>query len=109
MEGERQLSAIESLEDNAYVLYKLSTQVRLKDVRKLAAQLARLRKDFQPAESVGYGEDWWADVGSTTYPFSEPLTESKCVVKVDVTNDEVPVREYDNVYVSMSCYGKGSC
>lgn len=97
MEGERQLSAVESLEDNAYVLYKLSTHVRLKDVRKLAAQLARLRKDFEPAESVGYGEDWWEHVGSMTYPFSEPISEPKHPVKVDVTNDPVPVCEDDNV------------
>lgn len=104
MEGERQLSAIEALEDNAYVIYKLSTQVRLKDVRKLAAQLARLKKDFEPAEPVGYGEDWWEDVGSMTYPFSEPLTESMRAVKLDVTNDGMPVNDNDNVYVPFELF-----
>ncbi|TGZ85148.1 hypothetical protein EX30DRAFT_301764 [Ascodesmis nigricans] len=71
MEGERQLSAVESLEKDAYVLYKLSTQVRLKDVRKLYAQLSRLRMDGEPTERVEYKDAWWEDIGSMTYPFTE--------------------------------------
>ncbi|KAI5800130.1 DNA replication regulator SLD3-domain-containing protein [Geopyxis carbonaria] len=75
IEGERQLSAIESLEDGVYALYRLSTQVKLKEVRKLNAQITRSRKDKEcktlDHTQQSADDPWWCSSGTHRYPFSD--------------------------------------
>lgn len=72
IEGERQLSAVESIRDNVYALYRLSTQLRMKDVRKVAAQTKHL-PNVGPGIFDVYDEQWWNGVGNPSYPFTDAL------------------------------------
>ena len=80
IEGERQLSAVERLTDGVHVLYRLSTQIRLGEVRKLGMQL---RKESHTPSFVPdiLGEaPWWEGTGVQKYPHAEHIN------LVDLTN-----------------------
>lgn len=79
IEGERQLSAIESIGDNVYALYRLSTQLRMKDIRRVASQTKHLPTvHLGPAQHDILEEDWWCGVGNAGYPFADELYASAC-------------------------------
>jgi len=80
IEGERQLSAIEKIGDHIYVLYRLSTQLRMKDVRRIGSQKKNLSamggaRAGTVVGNVSEGK-WWCEVGSSSYPF--PDDRSPC-------------------------------
>ncbi|KAI5819752.1 DNA replication regulator SLD3-domain-containing protein, partial [Pyronema omphalodes] len=58
LEGERQLSAIEMLQDGVYAIYKLSTSLRMKDIRKAAAD-SRGCLGMEVGGKLEGVEDWW--------------------------------------------------
>ncbi|KAL7274803.1 hypothetical protein RUND412_002278 [Rhizina undulata] len=64
VEGERQLSALEKVKDGVYTLYKLSQQLKMKDVRKTVSVARKstavcdiLEADETPAARLE--QDWW--------------------------------------------------
>jgi hypothetical protein len=70
IEGERQLSAVEKAGGNVYALYRLSTQLRMKDIRKVASQTKHFPyRDEQPSNYDLCEREWWSEVGSAEYPF----------------------------------------
>lgn len=78
IEGERQLSALEKIGDNIYALYRLSTQLRMKDIRKVAAQTKNLpyKQIGEPMHDV-CEQEWWNGIGSVEYPFEDtPTTDA---------------------------------
>lgn len=71
VDGEKQLSAIEKAKDNCYVLYRLSNQLQMKDVRKTAAQTKHLSSMDENNARYIYGDSWWCGVGNSEFPFAE--------------------------------------
>lgn len=67
VEGERQLAAVERIKDGVYTLYKLSTQLKMKDVRKTFAQVKRFCQNSESLSSVDFssnmlGSEWWSSL-----------------------------------------------
>ncbi|KAF8534371.1 DNA replication regulator SLD3-domain-containing protein [Trichophaea hybrida] len=85
IEGERQLSAVEKIGGNVYALYRLSTQLRMKDIRKVASQTKHLPNiDFGPGQYDIYEADWWCGAGDASYPFSNDLYGTACHAALDM-------------------------
>jgi len=65
VDGERQLTAIEKVRDGVYAVFKLSTQLKMRDVRKTVA-LARkaprepLKLEFEGVGDGRLGGEWWS-------------------------------------------------
>ncbi|KAA8908456.1 DNA replication regulator SLD3-domain-containing protein [Sphaerosporella brunnea] len=70
IEGERQLSAVENVGGNVYAIYRLSTQLRMKDIRKVASQTKHLLTTV-PSNYDLCEREWWSEVGSVEYPFGD--------------------------------------
>ncbi|CAZ80264.1 unnamed protein product [Tuber melanosporum] len=84
VDGERQLAAVEKVQDGVYAIFKLSTQLKMRDVRKTVA-LARKAPHEPPNlefDGVGggrLGSEWWSH-----------LRISDCTVK-DLLSSPDPV------------------
>ncbi|KAF8474702.1 DNA replication regulator SLD3-domain-containing protein [Kalaharituber pfeilii] len=82
-DGERQLSAVERISEEAYTLYKLSPNVKMKEVRKLA-QLTR--KSHSPSPEVVDGRvinssaDWWAGLLMERLSLDKDCSKGRSVV-----------------------------
>lgn len=86
VEGERQLSAIERIGDSAYALYRLSTQLRMKDIRRAASQTRHLPTvHLGPAQHGALDEDWWCGAGNAGYPFADELYASACHAALEMS------------------------
>lgn len=65
VDGERQLAAVEKVQDGVYAVFKLSTQLKMRDVRKTVA-LARktprepLNLEFDKVGDGRLGGEWWS-------------------------------------------------
>lgn len=65
VDGERQLAAVEKVRDGVYAVFKLSTQLKMRDVRKTVA-LARkgpresLNLEFDKVGDGRLGSEWWS-------------------------------------------------
>lgn len=70
VEGERQLAAVEKVKDSVYTLYKLSTQLKMKDVRKTFAQVKKSRQNSESLHGgVNFtpeilGSEWWSGLAT---------------------------------------------
>jgi hypothetical protein len=55
-----------------YALYRLSTQLRMKDIRKVASQTKHLAASDEVPSNYDLCEaEWWSEVGSADYPFGD--------------------------------------
>lgn len=73
IEGERQLSAVERLIDGIHVLYRLSTQIRLGEVRKLGMQLRKESHTPSFVPDILGDAPWWEAAGKQKYPHAEHI------------------------------------
>ncbi|RPA95308.1 hypothetical protein L873DRAFT_1698559 [Choiromyces venosus 120613-1] len=79
VDGERQLAAVEKVQDGVYVVFKLSTQLKMKDVRKTVA-LARkaphepLNLEFDGVGDGQLGGEWWSHLSITDYTVKDLLS-----------------------------------
>lgn len=69
VEGERQLAAVEKIKDSVYTLYKLSTQLKMKDVRKTFTQVKKSRQNPESVRGVDFtpeilGSEWWSSLAA---------------------------------------------
>ena len=101
IEGERQLSAVEWVCDNVYALYRLSTQLRMKDVRKVAAQTKHL-PNVDAASFDVCDESWWDGVGHSTYPFQDAACSASCA-SLDMGLCNLEIKEELHPLPSRSC------
>lgn len=93
VEGERQLAAVEKVKDDVYTLYKLSTQLKMKDVRKTFAQVKKSRQnsenlhggmDFTP-EILGF--EWWSGLAAPGFSVGGPCTSESTIKLIMGSSD----------------------
>lgn len=93
VEGERQLAAVEKVKDGVYTLYKLSTQLKMKDVRKTFAQVKKSRYnseslyggvDFTPEI---LGSEWWSGLSTPGFSVGGPCTSESTIKLIMGSSD----------------------
>lgn len=100
IEGERQLSAVEKIGENVYALYRLSTQLRMKDIRKVASLTKHLPNvDFGSGQYDIHEADWWCKAGDVCYPFSN-APACHAALDMGVPNSEGVEGGNNTLYVS---------
>lgn len=111
IEGERQLAAVEKVKDGVYTLYKLSTQLKMKDVRKTFAQVKKSRHnseslhggvDFTPEI---LGSEWWSGLSTPGFSVGGPCTSESTIKLIMGSSD---LDNYDDrppsLYANFCCW-----
>lgn len=85
------MSAVERLTGGVHVLYRLSTQIRLGEVRKLGMQLRKESHNPSFVPDILGDAPWWASTGVQKYPHSEyPFPSSPDALRNDVPDLNTP-------------------
>lgn len=93
VEGERQLAAVEKVKDGVYTLYKLSTQLKMKDVRKTFAQVKKSRQNSESLRgSVDFtpeilGSEWWSGLAALGISVDGPCTSESTIKLIMGSSD----------------------
>lgn len=88
IDGERQLAAVEKVKDDVCTLYKLSTQLKMKDVRKTASLIKKSRQnpeqiseDIDPMTEI-LSADWWSGLEVPNFDINNAVCAEEPTIKL---------------------------
>lgn len=76
--------AVEKVNDGVYTLCKLSTQLKMKDVRKTFAQAKKSRQNLESFGCISsvlgtLGSEWWSDLAVPDFSIETPCVPESTI------------------------------
>ncbi|KAI5839785.1 DNA replication regulator SLD3-domain-containing protein [Morchella snyderi] len=99
IDGERQLAAVEKVKDDVCTLSKLSTQLKMKDVRKTASLIKKSRqtpeKISEDTDSMTeiLSTDWWSGLEVPNFDINNAICAEECTIKLIMGCSDIDVSQ----------------